>query len=106
MVTRGRGLATVFQGQGSKVKVIAQYAKLVDRMETKIIELAISNLVHILLLLKGGHLSFFKVRGLSSRSCYHFVEKYYRQNIHQAIGVNPTKICFSSFKIDGRITLH
>ena len=59
-----------FQGQGSKVKVTRNtlLLNLVNNMQTEPFKLGSSNLVHILLMTKGGHLLISKVRGQRSRS--------------------------------------
>ena len=58
-----------FQGQGSKVKV-TRYAlfNFVNMIQTEPFQLGPSNLVHILLMIRGRHLLIFKVRGQRSRS--------------------------------------
>ena len=61
-----------FQGQGSKVKV-TRYTlllNLVNTIQTKPFQLGQSNLIHILLMTRGRHLSISKVRGQRSRSRY------------------------------------
>ena len=59
-----------FQGQGSKVKVTRNTLlfNLVNTIQTEPFQLGPSNLVHLLLLTRGGTLLIFKVRGQRSRS--------------------------------------
>ena len=60
---------------------------LVNRIQTEPFKLGPSNLVHILLMTRGRHLSIFKVRGQRSRSCSTLL-----QNLVNTIQTEPFKL--------------
>ena len=79
-----------FQGQGSKVKVTRYILmlNLVNTIQTEPFQLGQSNLVHILLMIRGRHLLIFKVRGSKVKVTHYIL----MLNLVNTIQTEPLKL--------------